>query len=196
MLEKDNSKAIFLRKEGNQFYKEKKFFNALLKYNESLCFTKSKTEHAAFVFANRSAVYFEMKLYEKSLNNIELAIHNHYPESSMDVLTSRREKCLRGQKNLQVPKNNVFRLSSKENKKLSNIVNCLKLCENEKYGRHMVTTKQLAVGDIIVIEKPFACVPIKKTNSEKFQRCNSCLSDNLLDLIPCENCCEGEFEVF
>jgi tetratricopeptide (TPR) repeat protein len=196
MLKKDNEKALLLRKEGNELYKEKKFFEALLKYNESLCFAEPGSEHLGFGFANRSAVYFEMKLYNKALENVEFAIENNYPKTSMEILTTRKEKCKKNLKQQQENKNNFFKLKSKGNEKIPFVSENLELREDEKFGRHIVTNKRLVVGEVIAIEKPFVSVPIGRSNdteSNKFQRCNSCLRDNLLDLIPCENCCDGEF---
>lgn len=199
MVKKDNEKALQLRKEGNELYKEKKFFDALLKYNECLCYAEPGSEHLGYAYANRSAVYFEMKNYNKALENVELAIKNNYPKTSMEILTTRKEKC---KKNLKLPqenKNNFFKLKSKGNEKIPFVSENLELKENEKFGRHIVTNKRLVVGEVIAIEKPFACVPLYKSNdseSNKYQRCNSCLRDNLLDLIPCENCCEGKKKIY
>lgn len=198
MLIKDNEKAISLRKKGNELYKDKKFFDALLRYNESLCYAEPSSEHLGFAYANRSAVYFELKLFNKCLENIEMAIKNKYPESSMEILSARKKKCENNLKNSQEPKNNFFKLSIKPNAKLPQIATSLHLAENETFGRHITTSRKLAVGEIIAIEKPFACVPIYKSNSlesNRFQRCNSCLRDNILDLVPCERCSEGELKV-
>lgn len=196
MLKKDNEKALQLRKQGNELYKEKKFFDALLKYNESLCYAEPKSDHLGYAYANRSAVYFEMKIYDKALENVDLAIENNYPQSNMEILTSRKEKCKKNLKPHQEHKNNFFKLRSQGNEKIPFISDSLELKENQKYGRHIVTNRRLVVGEVIAIEKPFACVPITKSNDSdcnKFQRCNSCLRDNLFDLIPSPHCCDAMF---
>lgn len=199
---KSDRKSEELRAEGNGKYSEKKFFEALLKYNESLCNATSESANLGFAFANRSAVYLEMKLYEKSLKNIELAKAHNYPIKSLDVLEKREEKCralMKQQIKLPNPWS-FFKLSYKANKKLPFVVNSLELRVNEKYGKHIVTNSNLKVGDILVIEKPFCSVllsesrfvEVDKTN--KFQRCAYCLKDNQLDLIPC-SCCEGKLRL-
>lgn len=158
---KSNEKAEILRSEGNKFYRERRFFKALLLYNESLCYAEPTSENVGLAFANRSAVYFEMKFYEKCLKNIELAKRHQYPESSCEIINKRFDKCedsLRGQKPINDPKSDVwsfFKLSYPPNKKLPYIAECLEMKTSKKYGRHVITNQDLKVGDIIVIEKPF-----------------------------------------
>lgn len=197
---KSDKKAEELRSEGNEKYKEKKFFEALLKYNESLCNASRGSENLGLAFANRSAVYLEMKLFGKSLKNIELARLHNYPSRSSDVLLKREEKCqtlMKQQVKLTDPWA-FFKLPYKASKKLPFAVDSLELRVNEKYGKHIVTNQNFKVGDVLVIERPFCSVLLSESRfvevdkSNKFQRCVSCLRDNQLDLIPCSDCCEGE----
>lgn len=197
---KSDKKAEELRNEGNKFYVGKKFFDALLKYNESLCHATSGSEHLGFAFANRSAVYLEMKLIENSLKNIELAKAHNYPQRIFEVLSKREEKChLLIEQNMKVVDPwSFFKLSYKPNEKLPFAVGPLELRINEKYGKHIVTNQSLKVGDILAIERPFVSVLlsesrfIKVEKSNKYQKCANCLKDNQLDLIPCSNCSQGE----
>jgi SET and MYND domain-containing protein 4 len=155
---KSNERAGILRVEGNSFYTQRKFFNAILKYNESLCFADPSSDNLGHAFANRSAVYFEMKLYEKCLKNIELAKQNHYPEKSFEVLDKRGEKCkelMKTSREKILDPWNFFKLSYPANEKLPFIADCLEVKKSEKYGRHVITNRPLKVGDIIVVEKPF-----------------------------------------
>lgn len=199
-LTKSDEKADTFRAVGNKFYSERKFFDALVKYNESLCHASGESESLGLAFANKSAVYFEMKLFEKCLKNIDLAKLNKYPPKSFETLQKREEKChemLKQQLKLSDPWE-FFKLSQKANKKLPFIIDGLELRESKKFGRHIVTNRPLKVGEILAIEKPFCSVllsesqfvEVDKTN--KFQRCANCFRDNQLDLIPCGECCEGK----
>jgi SET and MYND domain-containing protein 4 len=151
-------------------------------------------------FANKSAVYFEMKMFDRCLNNIEMAKKNNYPEKSWDVLNTRMEKCNQTKKNChQKPSGPwaYFKLSYPPKKNIPYIADCLQVESNEKYGRFVTASCQLKVGDVIVIEKPFCSVLMEESNfgngNEKniFQRCTNCLKENELDLIPCFSCCKG-----
>lgn len=197
---KSDQKAEELRSEGNAKYSEKKFFEALIKYNESLCNASHGSENLGLAFANRSAVYLEMKLIERSLRNIELAKLHNYPTKNLELLAKREEKCRNLMKQQEKPADpwTFFKLSSKTNKKLPFVVDSLELRVNEKYGKHIVTNQKFKAGDILAIEKPFCSVLISESRfvavdtTNKFQRCANCLKDNQLDLIPCSECCEGE----
>lgn len=192
----DRAKAA--RAAGNKFYFERSFFDALVKYNESLCYAETDSESIGLAFANKSAVYFEMKLIERCLRNIELAKANKYPEKNFSILDKRAEKC----KGLvAVPEDespfNFIKLSYEANPKLPFVSNCLELKKSDKFGRCIVTNRDLKVGDVVAIEKPYFRIIKSDSRYEscqetnRFQRCAYCLKDNLLDLIPCENCSSG-----
>jgi SET and MYND domain-containing protein 4 len=185
-----NEKSEQLRNEGNQLYARRNFHDALIKYNESLCLAENESENLGFAFANKSAVYFEMKMFEKCLRNIDLAFENKYPESNKKVLETRQNKCKQLiQKGID-EMNPITFFKDYQIENNSGIANCLEVKFNEKFGRHLITNKPLKVGDVIVVEKPFC-----KVLHEEFifQRCGYCFKDNFMDLIPCLNCCKGDF---
>lgn len=189
------------RAEGNKFYKGRNFFEALVNYNESLCNASSGSENLGHAFANRSAVYFELKLYGNSIKNIELARSHNYPQKNFEVLDKRAEKCrLMMRHQISVADHwRFFKLSFKPHKRLPFVANCCELGSNEKYGKHIVTNQAVKVGDILAIERPFCSVLLSESRFievdkfNKFQRCGLCLIDNQLDLLPCEGCCDGKF---
>lgn len=196
MASKSSEKSFALRQEGNEFYKKKNFFDALVKYNESLCSSESTSEHRGHAYANRSAVYFELKLFDKSINNIELALKHNFPKENEEILLSRKEKCRKMGKNSS--QKNFFKLTFPSHEKMSSLANCLELKSNEKFGRHIVTKEKINFGDVISIETPYVKVLTNKSKFDEinqrniFQRCNFCLKDNKLDLIPCDGCCLGK----
>lgn len=195
---KASDRAEAARAAGNKFYVERSFFDALVKYNESLCCAETGSESIGLAFANKSAVYFEMKLFDRCLRNIELAKANKYPEKNFSILDKRSEKCRSG---VAVPEDedpfDFIKLSYEANPKLPFVANCLELKKSDKFGRYITTSRDLKVGDIVAIEKPHFRI-IKSDSrydscqeTNRFQRCAFCLKDNLLDLIPCENCSSG-----
>lgn len=202
MILKANDESVNFRTQANRLYVQKHFYDALLKYNESLCFAEPESENLGLSYANRSAVYFEMKCYEACLKNIKLARLNHYPEKNVEILRKREEQCNELMKSPRKSSSdpwNFFKLSYPPNKKLPFIANCLELRCNEKYGRFIITNQQLKVGDIVAIDEPtFKVIKADSRYStcfdcNIFQRCSNCLRENLLDLIPCENCCKTMF---
>lgn len=179
------------RNDGNLLFSNKKFHDALVAYNESLCYAEPKD--VSLAYANRSAVYLEAKLFDECLENIKLARDHKYPEEKVQKLNDREQKCKKlmkmHEKDPEDDPWNFFKLSHSPNKKLPFIVNCLELCESEKYGRYLVTKKNLKTGDVIAIEEPF----YKFIDNEVYHsRCANCLKSNNLNLIPCEMCTKSK----
>lgn len=196
---KSYERAEKTRNEGNKLFVQKSFFDALLNYNESLCYAERGSEAIGLAYANRSAVYYEMKLFENSLRNIELARHNGYPPKNIQNLDKRAQKCLQQiESGCEVKRDDdpfdFIKLSNEVNTNLPFVSNSLQLKRSEKFGRYIVASRDLKVGDIVAIEKPH--FKVIKTDSRydgcaemnKYQRCAYCLRSCLLDLIPCATC--------
>jgi SET domain/MYND finger len=187
-LRKSDSESVKFRNEGNQLYKKRNFIEALLKYNMSLCHADIDS-NLAFAFSNRSAVYFELKLYQQCLNNIQLARKHNYP--AVKILEDREKRCLE----LMMEETKIcdnpfdfFKLSYAANPKIPFIIDGVEMKVDKKYGRGIYTKHVLKVGDIISIETPFFSSFEPESDVEYFNFCHFCLKDNLLDLIPCLGC--------
>jgi len=201
---KDNKEAEKLRNEGNVFFKHNKHFDALLKYNESLCRSENGSVNIPLAYANRSAVFMELKMYEKCLKNIQQAKDAGYPQDKMETLNSRNERA-----SLMLTKSfpaapqesdpfKFIHLSYPANPKNPEIVDRLELAENEKYGRHIIASKDLKAGDVIAIEKHAVKILhhdlLKKMPKDHiyYQFCAHCLDTNKLDLIQCDGCVKSK----
>jgi SET and MYND domain-containing protein 4 len=184
---KNNQEADRLRNAGNAFFRESKFYEALVSYNQSLCHAVPKSEQLSLAYANRAAVYLEIEQFSKCLDNIQLA-RDHGYKSEMK-LKEREDKCKK--KNQQQDPTTFFKLSYPSHKKNRSIVDCLDIKENEQFGQHIVTTRNLNPGDVIAIEEPIFPLVL---NGGRYALCNNCLKSNLLSLIPCDRKCTfGEF---
>lgn len=176
------------RVEGNEFYNEFKFYEALLSYNKSLCYSIPKSTEISIAYANRSAVYLEMKMIEECLVNIVLARENGY--KNFLRLNKREDKCLQLlstqlQKDTE-ESSTFFKLSYPANKKIPFIVDCLRVSEEEKFGRCVVTNQKLKPGDVIAVEEP--CFKSIDENAH-YSRCANCLKSKFLNLLPCLDSC-------
>lgn len=177
---------------GNKFFKKENFRGALISYITSLCFALPGSQQIPLVYGNRSAVYCEMGKYALALENIELARENGFPLEKMAHLDAREEKCKKlmqkfGPDN-SFDNSSFFKLSHQPNKKIPFIADCLELRQNEKYGRHIVTTKNLKTGDIIAI------APSVFSWTDRFvptASCFVCTKTKKGSLIPCLLCTTG-----
>lgn len=189
---KSEETAKNFRNDGNLHFRDKNFYAALIAYNQSLCFAGT-TADLSLAFANRSAVYLEAKLHKECLENIKLACFHGYPKEKLLKIKEREQKCKKlmkiNQKDCANDPWNFFKLSHSPNHKIPFIVNCLELCESEKYGRYLITNKNLKTGDVIAIEEPF----YKFIDSDVYHsRCANCLKSNNLNLIPCATCTKSK----
>ena len=81
-----------LRKNGNAFFRREELGDALLHYNLAIMFAPLD-QQLGMAYANRSAVLVQLKDPEGALEDIALALQNHYPPTSILKLEQRKKKC-------------------------------------------------------------------------------------------------------
>ena len=192
IIPKSNEAADRYRKQGNEDYRSGEHFEALCAYNKSIRHALSGSEQLALGYANRSAVYVHSKMYAKSIANIKLAREHGYPAAKLSRLRDREELCekmIADGEETTFDHWSFFKLSHPANEHIPFIINCLELRENVKYGRHIVTTKDLKTGDIISIEEPVFSI---LDENAKSNHCSFCMKSNKLSLIPCTECTTGK----
>lgn len=178
LLLKDRAWQGTTQKQQFEFYKALKNFNAAI-FKSPLV-----TELLAEVYGNRSAVYFATEDYAECLENIKLARAHAFPIEHMPQLDYLEQQC----KKLIVKRKwkfdpwKFFKLSRPANEKIPFIIKGLELCEDEKYGRYIITTSDLKPGDIIAIEEPI--IKLSFHDDRNAERCWICLKSNKLNLIP------------
>ncbi len=186
---KSDRRSESYRKIGNQSFGNGKWSKAMESYNRSLCYAEAQSsEVISLAYANRSAVFFELKKYDKCLADIDLALKARYPKRLMSKLDKRRtDSLLLIENGAQIPAF-VPKLSFEPNKNYPEMANVLEIKCNKKYGRQVVTKSEIGVGQTLVMEKAF----MTAHRYEKFRRCNSCMKKDV-NLIPCKNCTEAMF---
>jgi SET and MYND domain-containing protein 4 len=194
---KDDIKAKEFCLLGNDKFVERNYFEALLYLNKSLCFAQSP-ETSAMTFAVRATVYLKLKFYDRCLTNIRLSRnafkieHKHFT-TYLDIA----EKQCRDELPAQTKASDSYtalvsdflKLSYPANPKLPFAAECLELKENKKFGRHIVTNRNLKAGDIIAITPNIYNFINKEA---RFHHCSSCLRSNDMNLFPCPGCPNGK----
>ncbi len=180
---KDDAYALKLRKEGNKLFTNKKWDQAMDKYNRSLCYAENDSENIALAYANRSSCYIYMKLYDKCLVDIDLAKKANYPEHLESKLKKRGEDCVKSiGDGLQSP-NVEAKLSYEPHKDYPGLANNLVIVSNPKHGRGVFTTKDLDVGETVLLEPMY----FGESFVRKYETCTVCLKSNI-NLVPCKKC--------
>lgn len=187
-MTKNNKLSNRLREIGNKNYLLGNSFDALLKFNESLCFAITGSTSMGLAYANRSAVYMDLKLYKNCMSNITLARKNGYPEEKMKKLAERENRCIRLMSLVQEPLQSpwdFFKLSYEPNPKIPFFASCLEMRDHKELGPHLITNRDLKSGDFIAITDG----ALKYVDPiARLHRCSWCVGDFLLDLIPCTGC--------
>ncbi|KAJ8977080.1 hypothetical protein NQ317_008422 [Molorchus minor] len=183
---KSNEKSMKLRTEGNNMYiREKNMLKALELYTESIAFAESGSWYLALSYANRSSVLFEKRYYKECIKDIERAFQNDYPGHLKEKLLNRKgkaESLKEYQKQFQyyMPAPTI----QNKNPLISAASDSVEIRKNEKYGRHVVSTKDIQVGEVISVENSFAHIILPKS---RFINCHECL-EICYNMIPCERC--------
>lgn len=200
---KNRIKSISLRNQGNKLFTsglklKEDMYEALELYNQSICFAECKSECLAIGYANRSAVYFEWKMYDECLANIKLAIETDaYPQNLMPKLIDREKQCRLAISKQQQSSSDLLKdysyepiLAHDPHPVYPQTSNILEIQVNSKYGRYIQTTKNLYPGQILAKEDAY--VSVLKDNFD-CKRCANCFNENQLNLIPCSVCASAMF---
>lgn len=185
---KCNKKCDALRIEAKELGGNSKNLEALEKLNEALCHA-SNDDKKSLIYADRAAICFELKVYEKCLENIRLAKNCGLENCSINALN---ENCINALKN-EKPRDRddeenseFFSITSAKNKRIPFIADCLKLQESWKFGRGIFTNRLIKTGEVLVVEKPFFKILNKDV---RYRRCANCLRKNTATLIACDKYC-------
>lgn len=180
---KNNKNSIDYRRQGDIEFEMKNWHEAIELYNKSLCHAEMDSPHIGLAYAKRAQCFSGMKMFDKCLIDIELAQKAaNYPDDQLIQLKKRKEICLKlmecgAQVKLIEPK-----LDFGPHEMFPEMANVLAFRRNDEYGRYVVTTADIDVGQVILFEKCFAT----KTD-EFYQHCNICMKGQT-NLVPCSKC--------
>jgi hypothetical protein len=174
---------------GEKFLAEGNFSQALDNFNNCLRFTSIGSYESSLSFSARAKIFYNVRLFRECSENIQLAKND---DKVFDEDLRQIEAHVGSLKSESVNKWDFFKLSHDANHKIPFIVDCLEVRENDVYGRYIATTKDLAAGDILIVEEPF----YKVLSSQEIHRCSICFSQNSLNLLPCVTCSTGSFHFY
>lgn len=147
---------------GKLKLKKQKYFEAIENFNKSLCYAEEGSHDISLAYECRSEVYHEIAKFAQCKNGIEGSDDN-------EVLAIHDDPW------------DFFKLSHPANDKIPFVANCLQVKNDENFGRFIITSHDLAPGDIIAIEEPFFKIV---DSASSHLRCANCLQSNLMNLVP------------
>ncbi|XP_055295206.1 SET and MYND domain-containing protein 4-like [Sitodiplosis mosellana] len=186
--EKSTDVSIAYRLQGNDLFRENKIAQAMELYNKSLCFAEIGTENVSLVYANRSSCFLALKMYEEALIDIELAVKAKYPDRLMAKLMRRQATCLRLMEAEPQRKRFQPKLSFQSHDRYPCLANSLEMKCNQKFGRHIVATRDIEVDKMILVERNFASVSI----DDERMSCAKCMKTKA-NFIACSMCTDAMY---
>ena len=146
----------------------------------------------------RSVALHRLKAYFESLQDIERALEQSINKEQETNLLKYKKVI----QNLLLNNNNQRDTSEKEpieeevilsygeNKEIPGVSNAMALVYSIKYGRHYLATRNIKVGDILMIQKPYVFVTSKEGDDNRKGKewfCENCLKPTKAP-IPCYSC--------
>lgn len=186
--EKTKEMAIKGRIAGNVIFAQKKYFAAMKQYNMALCFAIHESEEMALIYGNRSACFFQLKMFDKCLLDIELAMKAKYPQDLIEKLNKRKANAEKSiAKGLSAT---VYdpKLSYGASEQIPVMARAVKIDIDQNHGRRVIATKDLSVGEIILSEPLY----VGQSIGGEYTCCNICVKDNE-NLLPCKKCIRAMF---
>lgn len=169
------------------------YVNALEEINKALCFAPTNSASLGILYASRAQVLGEMKLYAEAIESIKLALDNDYPEfkrESLEDLQFEYEDRLSSECKKDPEKKFRITLSYPACHRNPYVIADMHIEKDCQYGRHLIADRDLKVGDVICIEKPFVkCIQPE----QRYMRCTHCLKEAPHLLIPCPSCTSAMF---
>lgn len=188
--QKNDDYARMARELGKVLFGQGKNFEAMNKFNNGLSAAKFGSSEMGMALANRSACFMRLNMLDECLVDIEMAKKSNYPKDLIPKLDERAAKCksLMNDEQFQWEQFSVRepKLSFSEHEKFNGVADCLKIEKNDNFGRHIISTADLKVGQTILVEKPFS-IYSKRFYSNDHSRCLHCFRD-CMNFITCSNC--------
>lgn len=188
---KSNETSNMFRMEGNSIFRNENLpyperYNASMEfYNRSLMFSEIGTDHVSLAYANRSACFFNLNMFDKCLIDIEYAKKANYPEKLMAKLDNRKAECIKLQHVLSIGTTKMIRnpkLDFAANKHFPCMANVMEIKRNNEFGRFIAANCDIDVGKMVLVEETFFAVDMGFVAA-----CFTCLKRTKC-FIPCSLC--------
>lgn len=171
--------AIKHREIGSELQDSENFYDTLVSLNKNLSHFELGSEKSSVAFRARSEIYYKVGQFKKCLENISLAREKGFSDDRGKRLDELESKC---KEQTEINDLSGFtKLSHPPNQNIPFLIESLQLRENEEFGRFIISSEDLQVGDVIAFEEAeFTTFSPKSICT----RCFNCLRANMLNLIP------------
>lgn len=191
LFQKNNQEAKFFRDKGKELFTEGRYADAMKEFNNCLRHAENGSEEIGLAYANRSSCFFYMNMLEECMIDLKLAKRSNYPLDLLSKLEKRMSMCTTLMKDKKYKLNQFsvreLTLSFGEHEKYTGVADCVEIRKDEAYGRCVIATHELEIGQTILVEKPYSIVLNSKYKYLGRDRCSYCLRE-FRNFISCKNC--------
>ncbi|XP_044252516.1 SET and MYND domain-containing protein 4-like [Tribolium madens] len=184
---KSDEIATKFREQGNEMYKKKKLKEAWEFYTKSVCYAEENSVNLGLAYANRSAVLFELDLHKQCLMDIKRALDHNYPQHLKPKLFVREKNSKNTEIEALTP-HEAIPIVTNNNPRIQSASDCIAVQEEENWGRFVVATRDIKIGEVLAVEKPFVVFVV----NEFLNHCHECTS-LCYNLIPCKTCTQAMY---
>ncbi|XP_055301220.1 SET and MYND domain-containing protein DDB_G0273591-like [Sitodiplosis mosellana] len=188
VLEKSGKLSTHYRKKAMSQLESKNWHEAIELLNEALCFAENDSQDVGGAYAERSTCFFNLHMYDHCLTDIKLARSSKCPQVVQAKLSKLRESCkkmLKISPNTEAEDDFKPTLSFDASEQCPFVANVVKIEGKEKMGRCITATRDIDVGQAIMVEEGFVW-----STTENYRRCCVCL-ETTNPLVPCKNCTDS-----
>ncbi|XP_014222208.2 SET and MYND domain-containing protein 4-like [Trichogramma pretiosum] len=190
---KNAALSASLRREGDElFLAERASLVGLLQaweyYCKAVALAPCTDQDASLplAYANRSACLFHLKRYAECAADCDKALRElSYPDSMRPNLLRRKAKCL---KILDQTTSAAAAASSlpgmTANRKIPCASEAVEIRYNKRYGRHVVASRDIEIGEVLALEPPYA---LQLGTACLYTHCSHCLARAWASW-PCPGC--------
>lgn len=177
--------------EGDALFQRKLWRKAMEFYDRSLCFAPVDSKRMSILFAKRGFCFFNMEMYNNSLNDIEFALGMDHPQEIAATLYESRDNSIQMISKKSQRVSIVPALSFEADDKIPCMANVLELkrdAENVISKPYFVAKTDINVGQIVLSEEAFISIAVGYDR----MFCFTCLA-TVKSFIPCTKCTDVMF---
>lgn len=159
-------------------------------YTQSLMFAEVDTQNVSLAYANRSACFFNLRMFDNCLVDIEYAKKANYPEKLMTKIDNRKADCMKLQHTMSTVMTRRFenpKLDFAADKNFPCMANVMEIKRNNEFGRLIAAKCDIDVGKTVLVEETFFAVGMGVEAA-----CFTCLKRRKC-FIPCSLCADVVF---
>lgn len=185
-IKKCKQMSMELTQNGDEAYTKRYWKKAMNYYNQALSLTERHTLAESILYLKRGQSFSQLGMREKALKDYDFASSERPGDNQflefVNILRARNKSVNRKRK-LDYADSCQLKMKFVVNEKFPCMVNAFEIQKSETFGRYILSTKDIGIGNMVFEAKPFASVALPS----KQAHCSVCMETDM-NFIPCEEC--------